>query len=305
MQYGGSRSAWETLAPGQSITISAAPPAITSAATATAEVGSAFTFAVTTSGTAPVTLAETGDASGRPDVHAGSGCRNGHDRRYAGGRHGRHLPDHVHREQHHRASRRHAGLLVVRRRTEDLGGRVVATRRASRWQARRSRMSYLVTNTGNVTLVGAASPTRCRASRRSRARQTTLLVGASETCSVLYAVTQADVDAGGIHLAATASGPDRAVDHGRARNVQRHHSGDPGTRDRGDAVVESRAASSERARQLAFNYLVTNSGNVTLHGIGVSRPADRPVGDQLSEPDARAGRDRVVHGDLHDERRPT
>ena len=56
---------------------------------------------------------------------------------------------------------------------------------------------------------------------------------------------------------------------------------------------------------LAFNYLVTNSGNVTLHGIGVTELAHRPVGDLVPEPDARAGRDRDLHGELHDERRPT
>ena len=46
--------------PDASITITATPPSITSAATATAEVGSPFTFTVTTSGSPPVTVAETG-----------------------------------------------------------------------------------------------------------------------------------------------------------------------------------------------------------------------------------------------------
>ena len=60
-QYGGTLSAWETLAPGQSITISATPPAITSAATANARgrLGRS-SFTVTTSGAPPVALTETG-----------------------------------------------------------------------------------------------------------------------------------------------------------------------------------------------------------------------------------------------------
>ena len=82
----------------------------------------------------------------------------------------------------------------------------------------------------------------------------------------------------------------RAVDHGRARNVQRHHSGDSGTRDRGDAVVEPGQLLRSAARQLAFSYLVTNSGQRHAARHRRDRPADRPVGDQLSEPDARAGR---------------
>ena len=124
-----SRSAWETLAPGASITISAAPPAVTSSATATAQVGSAFTFAVTTSGTA---VGHAGsrrrNAPGRPDIHAGHGCRHGHDHRHSGGGNRRHLPDHLH------GARTWSGLPVPPRRS-----RCSSPIRRSRWRRRPTR----------------------------------------------------------------------------------------------------------------------------------------------------------------------
>ena len=65
--------------------------------------------------------------------------------------------------------------------------------------------TFLVTNTGNVTLTG---------DRRSMTRRsgtvscpvTTLAPGASTTCTATYTLTQADVDAGHVANTATATG---------------------------------------------------------------------------------------------------
>ena len=60
--------------------------------------------------------------------------------------------------------------------------------------------SYLVTNTGNVTLnAGRGDRPHGRACRPSPARAATLAPGASETCTATYTTTQADVDAGQHH----------------------------------------------------------------------------------------------------------
>ena len=128
--------------------------------------------------------------------------------------------------------------------------------------------SYLVTNTGNVALTSVGVTDTLPGLPAISCPQSTLAVGAAETCTAQYTVTQADVDAGGINLAATASGtaPSTTVVHGTSNITTPAHQG-PAI-----AVTPSSSPISYfgAGTKLAMNYLVTNSGNVTLHGIGVT-----------------------------------
>ena len=270
MQYGGSRSAWETLAPGQSIVISAAPPAITSAATATAEVGSPFTFAVTTSGTAPVTLALAAGTlptglTYTPGAVAGTGTIAGTPAAGTGGTYP--ITFTANNITGPPGATQAFSLFVAEPKIS-----VTASSNPPSFAVASTplTLSYLVTNTGNVTLVGVGVTDTVPSLSAISCPDTTLLPGANETCSVLYAVSQADVDAGGIHMAATASGtaPSTTVVHGTS-NVTI-----PAIQGPAVAVTPSATPGSffGAGTPLAFNYLVTNSGNVTLHGIGVSDP---------------------------------
>ncbi|MFE6748034.1 GEVED domain-containing protein [Kitasatospora purpeofusca] len=153
--------------------------------------------------------------------------------------------------------------------------------------------SYLVTNTGNVTLTGVTvtegtftgtgplSPIDCPEGARS------LEPGRVVTCTATYTVTQADVDAGRIDNAATATGtpPD---------------GGTPVTSPPGGTTVltDPRPAltvvkSSDRQQlavgeRITYTFAVTNTGNVTLTGVGVSETEWTGSGPapQITCPDA-------------------
>ncbi|MGC3994264.1 MAG: GEVED domain-containing protein [Propionicimonas sp.] len=126
--------------------------------------------------------------------------------------------------------------------------------------------TFLVTNTGNVTLhavgvsdakVGAVS---CPA--------TTLAPGSSTTCTATYTLTQADVDAGQVVNTATASGtpPTGAPVTGQG-SVTVPIAAAP------KVVVDKQAATpsgNTAGSTIAYSFVVTNTGNVTLHAVGVS-----------------------------------
>ena len=139
--------------------------------------------------------------------------------------------------------------------------------------------SYLVTNTGNVTLDPGVSPTRCPASRPSPARHRRSSRG-SETCTATYTTTQADVDAGAINNTGTATGtPLDAVP-----SVTRHLLGDhPGRPDPAITLVKSASITSFAAAgtPITYSYLVTNTGNVTLNPVVGDRPDAGSVGHHL------------------------
>lgn len=120
--------------------------------------------------------------------------------------------------------------------------------------------SYLVTNTGNVTLTDPVTVTDDRIAAVSCPPLPAggLAPGASLTCTGSYAVTQADLDAGSVTNIATAqSGP---VTSGQA-TLTITGSQQPGlaldkttTTSRYDSIGDT----------LAYSYRVTNTGNVTL-----------------------------------------
>ena len=140
--------------------------------------------------------------------------------------------------------------------------------------------SYLVTNTGNVTLASLAvddptqGPVTCPAPAAPG-----LAPGSAETCTAntVYTVTQADVDRGSVTDTATATGTDT---NGNVSPVS-----DPSTfvvsgAPMPNVVIHKTAQVSPPADQnaakpgdtIAYSYVVTNTGNVTLTAIAVDDP---------------------------------
>ncbi|MCE9622287.1 MAG: DUF11 domain-containing protein [Actinomycetia bacterium] len=130
--------------------------------------------------------------------------------------------------------------------------------------------SFVVTNNGNVTLtsVGVTDPlvglsvVSCPVS--------TLAPAAATTCTATYTVTQSDVDAGSIANTATAHGTPPVgapvTDDGSATV--------PATADPSITIVKSALPTTVTAAGQTVNYsfLLTNTGNVTLHAVGVTDP---------------------------------
>jgi uncharacterized repeat protein (TIGR01451 family) len=141
--------------------------------------------------------------------------------------------------------------------------------------------SYLVTNTGNVTLASLAvdDPTQGPVTCPSPASPG-LAPGSAETCTAnaVYTVTQADVDRGSVSDTATSTGTDTK---GKVSPVS-----DPDTfivsgTPMPDTVIHKSAQVSPVADQnaakagdtVAYSYLVTNTGNVDLTTVAVNDPA--------------------------------
>ncbi len=133
--------------------------------------------------------------------------------------------------------------------------------------------SYVVTNTGNLTLtsVGVSdpmaglSPVSCP--------DASLAPGADETCTATYTTTQGDVDAGGITNTGTATGTPPA-ESDEADVTASDSLTVPANQRPSIAVVKSADVSSFSAPDtpITYSYLVTNTGNVTLTSVGVSDP---------------------------------
>ncbi|MFK4851295.1 hypothetical protein ACI3KT_06640 [Microbacterium sp. ZW T6_19] len=138
--------------------------------------------------------------------------------------------------------------------------------------------SFLVTNTGNVTLsdvtvtetdfsgTGALSDIACPAGAAS------LAPGASVTCTATYVVTQADVDAGSITNAATGTGtPPNPLTPPPVSPPDEVTVDIPPTP--AITVVKSadEAAQADIAvgQEVTYSFLVTNTGNVTLTDVSV------------------------------------
>ncbi len=130
--------------------------------------------------------------------------------------------------------------------------------------------TYLVTNTGNVTLspvsvtdpMSGLSPISCLG--------TTLAPGASTSCTATYNTTQGDLDRGTITNTGTAAGttPDGTIATARSTVTI------PAATSPGLSLVKSSDLStfSNAGTQVIYNYLVTNTGNVTLAAVDVTDP---------------------------------
>ncbi|MFJ3234590.1 hypothetical protein [Streptomyces sp. NPDC086787] len=135
--------------------------------------------------------------------------------------------------------------------------------------------TYLVTNTGNVTLSGLAVADTDFTGSGPRPTVscpgTTLPVGASVTCTATYTVRQADVDQGSItneaRATATAAGgtPVSATDDAQVTS----------RREPAVALVKTASPESVTAvgQQVSYSFVVTNTGNVTLTNVGVAETA--------------------------------
>ncbi len=131
--------------------------------------------------------------------------------------------------------------------------------------------SYLVTNTGNVTLTSVhitdplpnLSPITCPI--------TPLAPAASETCTATYTTTQDDVDDGSITNTATASG---TAPSGPPPTTGPSSVTIPAIQSPAITVAKSASDSSYSAPGtiVDYRYLVTNTGNVTLTSIAVADP---------------------------------
>ena len=130
--------------------------------------------------------------------------------------------------------------------------------------------SFLVTNTGNVTLSGVlVDDTDLPGLSAISCPSATLAPGLSETCTATHSTTQADMDRGGISNTATAQG----TPAGSTTPVV----SDPSTVtvpaevSRGISVVKSAspATYSRPGQTISYSFLVTDTGNVTLSGVRV------------------------------------
>ncbi len=133
--------------------------------------------------------------------------------------------------------------------------------------------SYKVTNTGNVTLnpVGVTDPmpglsaVTCPSS--------SLAPAVSQTCTATYTTTQADVDAGSIHNTGTASGTPpsgTAVTATSSVTIPATHS--PAITLVKSSDIPAFAPPAAPGVVITYSYQVTNTGNVTLHSVGVTDP---------------------------------
>jgi uncharacterized repeat protein (TIGR01451 family) len=130
--------------------------------------------------------------------------------------------------------------------------------------------SFLVTNTGNVTLSGVlVDDTDLPGLSAISCPSATLAPAADETCTATHSTTQADMDRGGISNTATAQG----TPAGSTTPVV----SDPSTVtvpaevSRGISVVKSAspATYSRPGQTISYSFLVTDTGNVTLSGVRV------------------------------------
>jgi uncharacterized repeat protein (TIGR01451 family) len=148
--------------------------------------------------------------------------------------------------------------------------------------------SFLVTNTGNVTLDHVAvtdtvtapsdplnlSPVTCL--------DTTLAPGASTTCTASYTVTQADLDHGSVNDSATVTGtpPATPADPSPVPLPPSPASpfSVPVTQSPALSVVKSAPSAEVHAAGdvIGYAFLVTNTGNVTLDHVAVSDTVAAP-----------------------------
>jgi uncharacterized repeat protein (TIGR01451 family) len=130
--------------------------------------------------------------------------------------------------------------------------------------------SFLVTNTGNVTMSGIAINDALPGLSAVTCPQSTLNVGAHETCTATYVTTQADVDAGKITNSATAQGDPP----GSTTPVESPPSGNTVTGTQSADLTIVKSASPMKftgpGQTITFSFLVSNTGNVTMSGVTVS-----------------------------------
>ena len=141
--------------------------------------------------------------------------------------------------------------------------------------------NYAVTNTGATTLTSIGVADNHVAGGGVSCPQSSLAPGASETCTASYHVTQSEVDAGSVTNSATA-----LASNPKGTAVTSSASGATVTAAPSSSLsltASSLASSySTAGTVIGYRYLVTNTGQTTLHGVGVTD--SRVTGANLSCP---------------------
>jgi uncharacterized repeat protein (TIGR01451 family) len=135
--------------------------------------------------------------------------------------------------------------------------------------------SFLVTNTGNVTVSGiAVTDTDFSGTGDLSAIEcpsTALAPGADVTCSASYTLTQADVDAGELTNTATAGGTTPGGDPVTSTPSTNEQPLDPAP---ALSIVKSAApaapADFNAGEKITYSFVLTNTGNVTLTDVNVT-----------------------------------
>jgi uncharacterized repeat protein (TIGR01451 family) len=142
--------------------------------------------------------------------------------------------------------------------------------------------SYLVTNTGNVTLDPVTLADPLPALRGLSCPDTSLAPGGSETCTATYTTTQADVDAGSITNTATATGtPPCGPKVTATSSVTVYAEQSPSI-----SVVKTAnvGAVATVGQTVLYTFTVTNTGNVTLTNVDVTDAQAAPSLDSSLGP---------------------
>ena len=131
--------------------------------------------------------------------------------------------------------------------------------------------SYQVTNSGNVTLTSITVKDPHSGLSTITCPDSSLPPSASETCTATYTTTQADVDRGSITNLAIASG---ISPRGPPPVTDRSTVTIPAVQTPSLTLVKSASISSfsTAGTPVTYQYLVTNTGNVTLTSITVTDP---------------------------------
>jgi hypothetical protein len=124
--------------------------------------------------------------------------------------------------------------------------------------------SYLITNTGNVTLDGPFSVTDDKAAVTCPVAAS-LAPGASITCTASYIITQADLDSGSVTNVARAYS---------ANETESNEDSETVTAVQNPALTTLKTETSEgpyaAGDTITYDIVVTNTGNVTLTGVTVT-----------------------------------
>ena len=131
--------------------------------------------------------------------------------------------------------------------------------------------SFEVTNTGNVTLTAVSVSDPLPGLSSISCPVSSLAPGASTTCTATYTVTQADLDAGGIDNTAAAAGTPPG---GAAAVTAIDTLSIPAVQSPSLTLAKTAApaAVSTAGQTVAYSFVVTNTGNVTLTSVGVGDP---------------------------------
>ncbi|MEV4259208.1 hypothetical protein AB0J52_39125, partial [Spirillospora sp. NPDC049652] len=129
--------------------------------------------------------------------------------------------------------------------------------------------TYTVTNTGDTSLNSVGVTDDLPGLSAVTCDATTLAPGASTTCRATYQVTQQDLDAGSIQNTATAHGtpPGESPVESPPDEVTITAEANPGLSVTKSAEPETFSGPNQT---ITYTYRVTNTGNVTLTGIGVT-----------------------------------